>query len=472
MSSLDKALLADIIEHPDDDAPRLVYSDWLEEHGGPPERIEAIRLSVRRRRLDDLDPEAWVVDTRRHRIEIERPRDLPKMEGVSVSGEWTGLFTSASAQSPAPLRHHEDTLFALGPIETLQLGMRSPADPPLLAASPHLHRLRRLEVLGLTRPENIGLPILFNAPGLSSLRELELAEGCHGDNLLESLASCPSLPNFELLDLTRNWFGQRGFRALASSPVTSTLRTLLLARNSKGNEWLREVVRSPHLRRLRRLKLSECNLGTRVIKDLTAAPWPELEVLDLASNDLGPAAIRYLVETPNLPSLRKLDLSGNSTLGDAPAKVLARAKHFDPLRVLALGFWRIGRRGLAALAEAPWLSQLTWLDLMSLDLRQPEMEVLAGAPLHGLRKLELNYNHFGAAEVKALLTAPWIGGLTHLDLSKNAIGTEGARALAEAPQLDNLVELDVTGNDLPSEAGDLLRQRFGERVQVKTSWEE
>ena len=31
----DEAFLADILEHPDDDAPRLVYADWLEEQEDP-----------------------------------------------------------------------------------------------------------------------------------------------------------------------------------------------------------------------------------------------------------------------------------------------------------------------------------------------------------------------------------------------------------------------------------------------------
>src|SRR3954471_9486928 len=30
---LQDGFLADIIEHPDDDAPRLIYADWLEENG-------------------------------------------------------------------------------------------------------------------------------------------------------------------------------------------------------------------------------------------------------------------------------------------------------------------------------------------------------------------------------------------------------------------------------------------------------
>lgn len=39
------ALLAAVLANPDDDLPRLVYADWLEEHGEP-ERAEFIRVQV------------------------------------------------------------------------------------------------------------------------------------------------------------------------------------------------------------------------------------------------------------------------------------------------------------------------------------------------------------------------------------------------------------------------------------------
>ena len=39
----ESALLAAILAHPDEDTPRLMYADWLEEHGRP-ERAEFIRL--------------------------------------------------------------------------------------------------------------------------------------------------------------------------------------------------------------------------------------------------------------------------------------------------------------------------------------------------------------------------------------------------------------------------------------------
>jgi len=48
----ESALLAAIRAAPEDDAPRLVYADWLDEHGQP-ERAEFIRVQVALARHDD-----------------------------------------------------------------------------------------------------------------------------------------------------------------------------------------------------------------------------------------------------------------------------------------------------------------------------------------------------------------------------------------------------------------------------------
>src|SRR5205823_9469231 len=40
---IEKEFLADIREHPDDDAPRLIYADWLDDHGDEA-RAEFIRV--------------------------------------------------------------------------------------------------------------------------------------------------------------------------------------------------------------------------------------------------------------------------------------------------------------------------------------------------------------------------------------------------------------------------------------------
>ena len=51
------ALLRAVRAHPDDDTPRLVYADWLDEHGDP-RRAEFVRVQCRIARADDDRPDS------------------------------------------------------------------------------------------------------------------------------------------------------------------------------------------------------------------------------------------------------------------------------------------------------------------------------------------------------------------------------------------------------------------------------
>jgi uncharacterized protein (TIGR02996 family) len=53
---VEAAFLRDILAHPEDDTPRLVFADWLEEHGAP-ERAEFIRLQCQLARMSEGDPD-------------------------------------------------------------------------------------------------------------------------------------------------------------------------------------------------------------------------------------------------------------------------------------------------------------------------------------------------------------------------------------------------------------------------------
>src|SRR4051794_13498130 len=55
------AILQDVKDHPDDDTPRLVLADWLEEHGASEgdadrDRAEFIRVQLRLARTAETDP--------------------------------------------------------------------------------------------------------------------------------------------------------------------------------------------------------------------------------------------------------------------------------------------------------------------------------------------------------------------------------------------------------------------------------
>jgi uncharacterized protein (TIGR02996 family) len=73
-------LLQAILENPDEDAPRLIYADWLEEHGQR-DRAQFIRVQCRLAQLPEDDP---------HRPDLEaREQELLDAHG----DEWLGSLS-------------------------------------------------------------------------------------------------------------------------------------------------------------------------------------------------------------------------------------------------------------------------------------------------------------------------------------------------------------------------------------------
>src|SRR5829696_7073157 len=94
---LAKGFLDDIVANIDDDTPRLVYADWLEENGQE-ERAEFIRVQVQRARLPEWDP-AQVRLRLREQALLEAHGEawlaaMPKIKGV----RWEGFRRSIVAE--------------------------------------------------------------------------------------------------------------------------------------------------------------------------------------------------------------------------------------------------------------------------------------------------------------------------------------------------------------------------------------
>jgi uncharacterized protein (TIGR02996 family) len=460
-----EALLAAIVEAPDDDAPRLVLADWFEDNGEPA-RAEALRLDVRRRKLDDLEPEAWVLDSRLEQLHRRHgpawKRELPRRRWAFCALGKSGLAEEAYVHSAEVLRRVEGLFFSAGPIQFLDLSTEGDNTLTLLAGCPYLPRVRALRLSPLSAAEWAGLS---ECPGLTGLRELSLTWAYERDDVLEALATWRPRPGLESLRFSRNRFTARGFQALAAAPMLSTVRELDLDRTIDDRE-LEVLLRSPHLLPLRKLRLVENGLTTRAARALAAVDWQGLEVLDLGCNELGAVAARHLAGAPQLASLRSLSLSA-SDLGERGARALARSPYLGQLRVLDINFYKKPRhKGIEALAAAPWLPNLARLELGGTPMGTREVAALAAAPLTGLRWLDLGGARMRDAQARALLRAPWLSGLTHLVLRDNSIGA-GALALAQAPELEGLVHLNLIANPIPPQVARRLRERFGDRLDIK-----
>src|SRR3954463_15181880 len=71
----DAALLAEIVANPDDDLPRRVYADWLDENGDD-DRAEFIRGQVRLAGMELWDEGYTSLDVRCRQLERTHPEWL------------------------------------------------------------------------------------------------------------------------------------------------------------------------------------------------------------------------------------------------------------------------------------------------------------------------------------------------------------------------------------------------------------
>src|SRR5262245_43085265 len=124
------ALLAAVLADPDDDAPRLIYADWLDERGQP-ERAEFIRLQVEHARLSKHAPRRQVLDRLATRLFDRHGADwvaeLPRIQGITWGEFDRGFPRGVVARTLADFERAAGRLADVAPIDTLE--MSGPALP-------------------------------------------------------------------------------------------------------------------------------------------------------------------------------------------------------------------------------------------------------------------------------------------------------------------------------------------------------
>src|SRR5262249_4725627 len=114
------AFLADIRADPDDDAPRLIYADWLHEHGDA-DRAEFIRLQCELARLGAADPRRPALEQREGEL-LEAHR-LRWTEGAFL--DW---LKHPQAECPDPYSHQVCKVMTRAVDARLRLGATADAD--------------------------------------------------------------------------------------------------------------------------------------------------------------------------------------------------------------------------------------------------------------------------------------------------------------------------------------------------------
>src|SRR4051812_22569331 len=121
--SQDGAFLEDICAHAEDDAPRLVYADWLEENGQA-HRAEFIRLQCRLATMSEDDPERSDLQDREWELATvyrdEWRKELPAWARKEPFAFRRG-FVGRLSMTATPFLKHGEALFRVAPLEELHL---------------------------------------------------------------------------------------------------------------------------------------------------------------------------------------------------------------------------------------------------------------------------------------------------------------------------------------------------------------
>jgi uncharacterized protein (TIGR02996 family) len=249
MSSI-AAFLHSIHDEPDDDVPRLIFADWLEDHGDS-DRAEFIRVQCELAR--------WVPDLiRRTQLQerehflLARHADTWLWTLRSVCNAWH--FERGLAHVTIPARRFiapafasaADTLLGEAPIEIVRLEKPKSTHWLPLANSAHLAHVSALDLDGVEMGDE-ALGTLLSSPYLRRLRRLDLGNNRLTDTAARLLANSPLLGRLTWLDLRNNFLTAAGAQALLDSGQLASLRWLDLHGNDLGPTILRAVTRRGRL---------------------------------------------------------------------------------------------------------------------------------------------------------------------------------------------------------------------------------
>jgi uncharacterized protein (TIGR02996 family) len=268
--SQSEAFLQAIIEAPNDDVPRLVFADWLDDHGDA-DRAEFIRLQIELARLDKNDPRRPALQQREVALLEQHAWEWAEPLGPYAS-EWVfrrGFVEKVQARLERPADEIREML-RLAPIRHLRHTGQFCDFDGVLGVLPDFARLTGLEFWGLYAFDDETFRHILLSPHLANLRTLILHHDRNGnlaedDVLIEALGS-PYRSNLRHLEVNVDsmWRGpsQQVMQAMADSPYLSQVRKLNLTETRLNLPLFHGLLKA--MPRLCRIDLHECEAPIEV----------------------------------------------------------------------------------------------------------------------------------------------------------------------------------------------------------------
>ncbi len=353
------SFLAAIWKAPEENLPRLIYADYLDERNDPLGQFIRIQCA-----LEDCT----ISSSRRWELRQFEAEYLSRY-GTIWAKPLEGLVTGYA--------------FRRGFIEMVRMEART-----FLARAPLLFQLapvRHIQFLDLgSSAEKV-----FHSSWLHQLSTLTIYAQ-HGGAQLGNLLENISLPRLTTFNLGRNSLGSLGLRYLMRSEGFPALETLYLHENEISDSGTELITRSKYFPKLKRLHLEQNDLTSRTLaylalaqkenpiqeiylarNQLHASPkgqsnllLPELcfNKLHLKENQLSAESLNELIQPGHPGHIRYLSLSHNRLRYEAIEQLLS-CLFINSLEVLDLEENWLNDEAVRLIAQSDKLKYLTWLNL-------------------------------------------------------------------------------------------------------------
>jgi len=328
------ALLAECKDRPNDDTPRLILADFLEDSPLAADRARGqfIRLQCRLARMTRSDPERPAVQAGIRQLRAQYEVDWVEpllVEDLITDWTWDRGLLAVEVEGRQLLNCRapgmEDSE-AIAWVETLHLDSKHQFE--VLRPTLECPLARGVTVLDLSRTDlGVVLDELAQSEGLRRLRKLDLSATDIGWDGLRTLAGSEHLIGLEHLIINGIRTDEAGVGGLAHGSSLGRLETLEMSRNRLGPYGLVQLARSEMLPRLTVLRMENDQSDQDDVAgvDIDHPGMARFTRLYLGGNPGWEGVTQRFAASPHFARLTHLHLNGCG-LNDENGMPLARSQ--------------------------------------------------------------------------------------------------------------------------------------------------
>lgn len=490
-----------VLDDPNDLDARLVYGDWLVEHGDP--RGEFIQCEVSLERLPKWSIEyadtyyraqqlsmqnrgAWdaeiveVLQSFKDATEKRKPAGnvvapymaFPSLRSEEkISFQYRVGFADDFAFQKLPSGKDLERLLKVTPIRRIKMTWFLPEEAERMNTA-MLDRVRQLDlhvggdsrclkrILGGQSKLNLDTLRLYigqrrnwSQDSSNSRTDKEMA------SLAQLLAHSKSLTHLKAFSVNAAGFGEGEITKLVDSPTFANLESLTLVEGSFGDAGMQVITDSYLAKQLKYLKVKLTGIGDKGFQALAHAEPINLQTLSMGwwyGSNPSVDGFSALTSCPALSGLYHFDLQG-WRLGPESFSALTQSENMSGLRMLNVANAGFNDEMANLLSESSCL-QLHFLNLESNpDLAAGGFQGIANSQaVSELTFLNLrDCGQLGDSAVQSMASSESMNQLRSLSLERTGLTSRGIKSIANSPQFANLRSLNVSDNELSSTLGDL-----------------